>query len=244
MELKGKNISFKYSSNDKYILKDIDFSIDNSKIMGLVGDSGSGKTTLLKLIQGFYQPNRGSIKVGQLNLKEINPHLWRAKTGSVMQESFIFSDSIANNIALNTDNIDTERLLQAAIMANADEFITMLPLGYNTKIGMEGIGVSQGQRQRILIARAIYKNPDYIFFDEATNSLDTTNERTIMNNLNEFYKGKTVVIVAHRLSTVMDADQIVVMKYGHIVEVGTHHELVKKNGYYYTLVKSQLELEK
>lgn len=239
------HLQFSYDGSERnYVLDDINLVIPEHKVTAIVGDSGSGKTTLLKLIQGFYQPNRGSIKVGQLNLKEINPHLWRAKTGSVMQESFIFSDSIANNIALNTDNIDTERLLQAAIMANADEFITMLPLGYNTKIGMEGIGVSQGQRQRILIARAIYKNPDYIFFDEATNSLDTTNERTIMNNLNEFYKGKTVVIVAHRLSTVMDADQIVVMKYGHIVEVGTHHELVKKNGYYYTLVKSQLELEK
>lgn len=237
------NLRFSYDGSERnYVLKDINLVIPEHKITAIVGESGSGKTTLIKLLQGFYQPNSGSIKIGNLNLATINPHMWRSKTGSVMQESFIFSDSIANNIALNTDNVDTEKLYHAAVMANADDFISDLPLGYNTKIGMEGSGVSQGQRQRLLIARAIYKNPEYIFFDEATNSLDATNERIIMDNLHEFYKGKTVVIAAHRLSTVKDADQIVVMKNGHIVEIGTHEGLVAKRGDYYTLVKNQLEL--
>lgn len=237
------NLRFSYDGSERNcVLEDINLVIPEHKVTAIVGESGSGKTTLIKLLQGFYQPNSGSIKIGNLNLDTINPHMWRSKTGSVMQESFIFSDSIANNIALNTDSVDTEKLYHAAVMANADDFISELPLGYNTRIGMEGSGVSQGQRQRLLIARAIYKNPEYIFFDEATNSLDATNERIIMDNLHEFYKGKTVVIAAHRLSTVKDADLIVVMKSGHIVEIGTHEELVAKRGDYYTLVKNQLEL--
>lgn len=237
------HLRFSYEGSERnYALDDVSLVIPEHKVTAIVGESGSGKTTLIKLMQGFYQPNSGSIKIGNLNLNIINPHLWRSRTGSVMQDSFLFSDSIANNIALNTDDVDTERLYHAAIMANADEFISALPLGYNTKIGMEGSGISQGQRQRLLIARAIYKNPEYIFFDEATNSLDATNEHTIMDNLHEFYKGKTVVIAAHRLSTVKDADQIVVMKQGHIVEIGTHEELVEKRGDYYILVKNQLEL--
>jgi len=238
-----EHLKFSYDgSNENLTLDGINLIIPQNKVTAIVGESGSGKTTLVKLLQGFYQPNGGIIKVGGVPLHSLNPHLWRSKTGSVMQDSFIFSDTIANNIALATDSVDISRLYNAATMANADEFISEFPLGYNTRIGMEGMGVSQGQRQRLLIARAIYKNPEYIFFDEATNSLDATNERVIMDNLRKFYKGKTVVVVAHRLSTVKDADQIVVMKQGRIVEEGTHSELINKQGHYYTLVKNQLEL--
>lgn len=238
-----KNLAFSYSGAERdYAVKDINLSIPEQKVTALVGESGCGKSTLIKLLQGFFTPNSGSIRVGGMPLNAINPHLWRSRTGSVMQESFIFSDTIARNIALDTDEIDVERMYDAAILANADEFISAMPMGYNTKIGMEGNGVSQGQRQRILIARAIYKNPEYLFFDEATNALDATNERLIMTNLYDFYKGKTVVVAAHRLSTVMNADQIVVMKKGRIVEVGTHRELVERRGEYYALVKNQLEL--
>ena len=238
-----KNLTFSYSGAERdYAVREINLSIPEQKVTALVGESGCGKSTLIKLLQGFYTPNSGSIRVGGMPLNAINPHLWRSRTGSVMQESFIFSDTIARNIALDTDEIDVERMYDAALLANADEFISAMPMGYNTKIGMEGNGVSQGQRQRILIARAIYKNPEYLFFDEATNALDATNERLIMTNLYDFYKGKTVVVAAHRLSTVMNADQIVVMKKGHIVEVGTHRELVERGGEYYALVKNQLEL--
>ena len=209
----------------------------------IVGESGSGKTTLIKLIQGFYQPDEGIIQIGGVCLNSINPHLWRSKTGSVMQDSFVFSDTIAGNIALKDDVADVGKLLHSAKMANVDEFVSKLPLGYNTKIGMEGMGLSQGQRQRLLIARAIYKDPEYIFLDEATNSLDTTNERLIMGRLRDFYRGKTVLVAAHRLSTVKDADQIVVMKKGHVVEIGTHLELIEKRGEYYQLVRNQLELD-
>lgn len=238
-----KDLKFSYSGADRdYALEGISITIPEHKVTALVGESGCGKTTLIKLLQGFYTPNCGNITVGGVALSAINPHLWRRATGSVMQESFIFSDTIAKNIALCTDEVDVERLYKAAQMANADEFISSLPLGYNTKIGMDGNGVSQGQRQRILIARAIYKNPELIFFDEATNALDATNESEIMNNLHEFYKGKTVVVAAHRLSTVKDADQIIVMKHAKVVETGTHAELIAKRGEYYTLIKNQLEL--
>ncbi len=238
-----EHLTYSYSGADRdYALEDVTLHIPEGKVTAIVGESDSGKTTLIQLMQGFYRANSGCIKVGNVNLEHINPHLWRKSTGSVMQESFIFSDTIAKNIALCTDEVDMERLYNAATMANAHEFVSAMPLGYNTRIGMEGCGVSQGQRQRLLIARAIYKNPEYMFFDEATNSLDATNERQIMENLNEFYKGKTVVIAAHRLSTVKNADRIVVMKQGRIVEMGTHQELVDKRGAYYTLVKNQLEL--
>ena len=238
-----KNLSYSYSGAERdFALQDVSMEIPEGRVTAIVGESGSGKTTLIKLLQGFYQPNSGTIKVGGVNLNQINPHLWRKSTGSVMQESFIFSDTIARNIALSTDETDIERLYEAATLANADEFISALPLAYNTRIGMEGCGVSQGQRQRLLIARAIYKNPKYLFFDEATNSLDATNERKIMENMEKIFHNRTVVIAAHRLSTVMNADNIVVMKRGKIVEQGTHQQLVALQGEYYTLVKNQLEL--
>ena len=238
-----EHVTFSYDGAERnYALDDVCLEIPERKVTAIVGESGSGKTTLIKLLQGFYLPNHGSIKVGDTNLASINPHLWRSVTGSVMQESFIFSDTIAHNIALDTDRIDMERVRQAAVLANADGFISKLPMGYYTRIGMEGSGVSQGQRQRILIARAIYKNPEYIFFDEATNALDTSNETEIMHNLAAFYHGKTVVIAAHRLSTVKNADQILVMRQGKIVEHGTHQTLLAQKGYYYGLVKNQLEL--
>lgn len=238
-----KDLKFSYSGADRdYALNGVNIEIPQKKVTAIVGESGSGKTTLIKLLQGFYKPNSGSITVGGIALSAINPHLWRRMTGSVMQENYIFSDTIANNIALSTDEVDVLRLYNAARMANADGFISSFPMGYNTKIGMEGSGLSQGQRQRILIARAIYKNPELIFFDEATNALDATNESVIMGNLHKIYEGKTVVVAAHRLSTVKDADQIVVMKDAKVVEIGTHNELVAKRGEYFSLVKNQLEL--
>lgn len=240
-----RDLTYSYSGAERdYAIKNLSLDIPEGKVTAIVGESGSGKTTLIKLLQGFYKPNSGTIKVGGISLDSINPHLWRKSTGSVMQESYIFSDTIAKNIALSTDEVDVKRLYDSALLANADEFISALPLGYNTRIGMEGSGVSQGQRQRLLIARAIYKNPKYLFFDEATNSLDATNERIIMENLQKIFQNRTVVIAAHRLSTVMNADNIVVMKKGEIVEQGTHSELVALRGHYYTLVKNQLELGK
>ena len=236
-----ENMYFSYSGNSRnYTLQDINLTIEAGKVTAIVGSSGSGKTTLIKILQGFYKPNQGSVCIGNIPLELINPHVWRASTGSVMQDSFLFSDSIAKNIALSTEQIDIKRLQLASKMANVDSFISTMPLGYNTRIGMEGIGVSQGQRQRILIARAIYKNPEFIFFDEATNALDATNEWEIMNHLHNFYKGKTVVIAAHRLSTISQADQIVVIKEGKIVEVGRHEQLLEKKGEYYELVNYQM----
>jgi ATP-binding cassette subfamily B protein len=241
--LSVENLYFSYDGADRdYVLNGINLVIPENKITAIVGTSGSGKTTLVKLLLAFYKPNKGGIKINDLSIDNINPHLWRQKTGAVMQDGFIFSDTIANNIAVGEEIINKERLLQSVEVANIKDFIESLPLKYNTKIGMEGNGLSQGQKQRLLIARAVYKNPDFLFFDEATNALDSNNERIIMNNLNEFYKGKTVVIVAHRLSTVQNADNIVVMDNGTITEEGTHKELTEKRGAYYTLVKNQLEL--
>jgi ABC-type bacteriocin/lantibiotic exporters, contain an N-terminal double-glycine peptidase domain len=241
--LRLENLSFSYDGAERdYVLDNLSLTIPENKITAIVGESGSGKTTIIKLLLGFYPPVKGKIKIGDILLEDFNPHLWRQKTGAVMQDGFIFSDTIANNIAVGEENIDKEKLFHAVETANIREFIEGLPLKYNTKIGMEGIGVSQGQRQRLLIARAVYKNPEYLFFDEATNALDTKNERTIMDNLTEFYKEKTVVIVAHRLSTVQHADNIIVLNNGRIVEEGTHEKLTKKKGAYYTLVKNQLGL--
>ena len=238
-----ENLSFSYDGADRdYVLEDINLVIPENKTTAIVGASGSGKTTLIKLMMGFYEPNKGDIKIGEFSSKNINPHLWRQKTGVVMQDGFIFSETIANNIAVNEDTVDKKRLAQAVEIANIKEYIDSLPLGYNTKIGMEGNGLSQGQKQRILIARAVYKNPDFIFLDEATNALDAKNERQIIDKLSEFYEGRTVVVVAHRLSTVQHADKIVVLDNGKIVEEGTHQELVHKKGTYYNLVKNQLEL--
>ena len=242
-DIRIENLSFSYDGADRdYVLNDVNLNIPEHKVTAIVGASGSGKTTLIKLMLGFYTPNKGDIKIGETPLDVVNPHLWRAKSGSVMQDGFIFSDTIANNIAVGEEQVDVERLRHAVTVANIRDFIDSLPLGYNTKIGMEGNGISQGQRQRLLIARAVYKNPEFLFFDEATNALDANNEREIMEHLHTFYRGKTVVVVAHRLSTVRDADKIVVLDRGAVAEEGTHRELTEKKGLYYQLVKNQLEL--
>lgn len=208
----------------------------------IVGASGCGKTTLLKLLLGFYPVIKGSISIAGHNLNEYNVKWWRKHCGVVMQDGVIFSESIARNIAVGDGEVDTERLEQAARIANIHDYIMGLPLKYNTQIGRDGVGLSQGQKQRILIARAVYKNPAYIFLDEATNALDAKNEKAIVENLNEFYKGRTVIVVAHRLSTVKNADQIIVLDNGKVVETGNHASLIEKQGVYYNLVKNQLEL--
>jgi len=238
-----KNLTFQYEGpNSPKVLKKINLEIPANKITAIVGTSGSGKTTLMKLLLGFYKPNKGEIRLNDNNLDIYSPSQWRKRCGVVMQEGFIFSDSIANNIGIGDEIPDKEKINRAVITANIKDFIDTLPLGYETKIGNDGHGLSTGQKQRILIARAVYKNPDYLFFDEATNALDAKNERIIMENMNQFFKGRTVVVVAHRLSTVKKADQIVVLEKGEIIERGTHQELVERKGGYYHLVKDQLEL--
>jgi ATP-binding cassette, subfamily B, bacterial len=232
-----QNLTFTYpGAGNEPVLKNINLSIPKGKVTAIVGTSGSGKTTLLKLLLRFYAPQQGRITTtGSLRQ-------WRNQCGTVMQDGFIFSDSIANNIAVGDETPNWKKLCNALRVANIEDFVSSLPLGVNTKIGMEGNGISGGQKQRILIARAVYKNPDYLFFDEATSALDSNNERVIMENLAAFFYGRTVVVVAHRLSTVKNADQIIVLDAGEVAEVGTHQSLTLKRGKYYELVKNQLEL--
>ncbi len=238
-----QNVSFTYTgAGNEPVLRDINLTIPRGKTTAIVGVSGSGKTTLLKLLLKFYEPQKGEIKLNTTALSNVSHKTWRSHCGAVMQESFIFSDTIARNIAVGAEKIDMEKLYRAVEVANVREFIESLPLGFNTNIGAEGNGISMGQKQRILIARAVYRDPEFIFFDEATNSLDANNESIIVNNLQSFLRGKTVVVVAHRLSTVKHADQIVVLNKGVIAEKGTHQELVNLKGEYFTLVKNQLEL--
>ena len=243
---KGINIKdamFKYDPHAlNKIIDGVSIHIPKGKVTAIVGASGSGKTTLVKLMLGYYPVLGGQIQVGNTNINNLNKKWWRRQCGVVMQEGVIFSESIARNIAVDDGDIDKERLLKASEIACIKDYVLSLPLKYNTKIGRDGIGLSQGQKQRILIARAVYKNPDYIFLDEATNSLDANNERMIVENLDRFYQGRTVIIVAHRLSTVRNADQIIVLDKGKIVETGNHETLTEKRGAYYHLVKNQLEL--
>lgn len=239
-----EDLHFQYNKLSDPVLKNINVTLPRGKVTAIVGMSGSGKTTLVKLMLGFYQPTSGHIKVGGMHLENINQKMWRDRCGAVMQDGYIFSDTIANNIAESEDLVERGKLLKAVKMANIQSFVENLPLGYNTMVGNRGNGISQGQRQRLLIARAVYKNPEFLFFDEATNALDAKNEKVIMENMNRFFEGRTVVVVAHRLSTVKNADQIIVLDSGRIIEKGTHIELVEQKGAYFKLVQNQLELGK
>lgn len=237
-----KNLSYRYLGSDIPVLENLNLTIPAHKVTAIVGVSGSGKTTLMKLLLKFYEPDNGEVNIGNTQLRNIAQKAWRANIGAVMQEGFIFNDTIANNIAVGVDSINKVRLVYAADVANIKEYISGLPLGYNTKIGSEGVGMSTGQKQRLLIARAVYKNPEMLFFDEATSALDANNEKEIMGKLDIFFKNKTVVVIAHRLSTVMNADQIVVLDKGKIIEMGSHSALVEQKGNYFELVRNQLQL--
>ncbi len=238
-----KNMSFRYDDPySGFVLENINLDIPENKVTAIVGRSGSGKTTLIKLLLGFYKPEKGEITIGDIQRNNINEVVYRDACGAVMQDGFIFSDTILHNIVIDPEKLDTNRFYNAIKMANLNDLINELPLNYNTKIGANGHGLSQGQKQRILIARAVYKQPKFLFFDEATNALDAENERLIMENLRRVFEGKTVIVVAHRLSTVKNADHIVVLEKGKMVESGTHDTLTKAKGIYYKLVKDQLEL--
>ncbi|MEX0723695.1 MAG: ATP-binding cassette domain-containing protein, partial [Gracilimonas sp.] len=242
-DIQIKDLTFTYpGAGNEPVLKNINMEIPEGKTTAIVGMSGSGKTTLLKLLLKFYPLDKGDIRIGENNLDTISHRVWRRHCGVEMQDGFIFSDNIANNIAVGEEHPDMQKLEHAVKTANIQSFIESLPLGFNTKIGSEGNGISQGQRQRILIARAVYKNPEFIFFDEATNALDANNEKVIMENLHEFFENRTVIVVAHRLSTVKNADNIVVLDEGKLIEQGTHQQLTLSEGAYYELVKNQLEL--
>ncbi|HYC29782.1 MAG TPA: ATP-binding cassette domain-containing protein, partial [Chitinophagaceae bacterium] len=237
------NVSFKYEgSHCPLVLRNVDVSIPVGKITAIVGSSGSGKTTLLKLLLGIYEPTDGKIMLDDVNLSAVIPDTWRNRCGVVLQDGFIYSNTYAENIALADKAPDMEKVKYAAELACISEFIESLPLGYHTRIGKAGVSLSGGQKQRILIARAIYRNPEFIFFDEATSSLDANNEMKILRNLEQFFKGKTVVIIAHRLSTVRNADQIIVLEKGQIVERNNHEGLIRAKGRYFDLVRNQLEL--
>lgn len=238
-----RNVMFSYYGTvHSAVLHNLNLTIEYGKITAIVGESGSGKTTLLKLLLGYYAPQQGVLQIGNLNFSDINTCNWRSRCAAVLQNGFIFSASIAENIGIKDEVMNMERIREAARLANIDDFINSLPLGYQTQIGPDGGGLSQGQKQRILIARAVYRNPEYLFFDEATNALDASNEREVMQHMNCFFQGRTVVVIAHRLSTVCNADKIIVLKKGHIVEEGKHDELIRLKGFYYNLVKDQLVL--
>jgi ATP-binding cassette subfamily B protein len=240
-----KNLSYRYGGQSTpFVLKSISCSIPEGKTTAIVGASGSGKTTLMKLLLKFYEPTEGEILIGEVNLNNLNNDFWRMNCGAVMQDTFMFNDTIAGNISESEQNeiINRDKLNNAAFVANIEDFIQKLPNKYNTELGTSGIRLSGGQEQRIMIARAVYKNPFYLFFDEATSALDANNEKVIMENLNKFIEGKTAIIVAHRLSTVKNADNIIVLENGEIVEQGSHEILTRLKGKYYELVKNQLEL--
>jgi len=243
-DIRLENLSFRYTPISEKVLENVNLTIPRGKTTAIVGTSGSGKTTLIKLLLGFYEPIEGMIRVGDHTLNNIHKKTWREKCGVVMQEGYIFSDTIAANIAESDERIDFSKVIASATTANIMDMVHALPLGFNTVIGAKGNGLSQGQKQRLLIARAVYKNPEFIFFDEATNALDANNEMVIMDNLNKFMKDRTAIIVAHRLSTVKHADQIIVLHDGKINEIGNHEQLVELRGQYFTLVKNQLELGK
>lgn len=241
-DIEIRDMSFRYIGSDVPVFENLNLTIPYQQTTAIVGASGSGKTTLLKLLMKFYDPDQGEIRIGNTNMKNISPRYWRDHCGVVMQEGYVFNDTIANNIAVGEDHIDKQKLRRAVEIANIKDFIESLPLSYNTKIGNEGVGVSGGQKQRLFIARAVYKSPEYILFDEATSALDANNEKVIMENLEQFFKGKTAVVIAHRLSTVRHADKIIVLDQGKVVEEGSHADLVDLRGEYYRLVRNQLEL--